>query len=159
LKEQFQNMIATHQGLIFKVCHMYCDNPEDKEDLFQDVLLQLWRAYPGFKGQSKVSTWLYQVALNTALAGLRKRKRAHQFDQLNDAAFEVPVENSPADEKRADMYAAIKLLTDIERAVTMLYMDEFSYREIGEILGLTESNVGVKLNKVKTKLKAILKQA
>lgn len=153
----FQSLIATHQGLIFKVCNMYCDNREDKEDLFQDIVLQLWRAYPSFRAEAKVSTWLYQVALNNAIARLRKEKRTQRFARFDDAAFNIPAETG-ADERLGDMYAAIKQLTEIERAVTMLYMDECSYREIGEILGLTESNVGVKLNKVKMKLRTILKK-
>jgi RNA polymerase sigma factor (sigma-70 family) len=136
---------------------MYCDNREDKEDLFQDIVLQLWRAYPSFRGEAKISTWLYQIALNNAIARLRKEKRSQLFEELNDAAFNIPWENN-TDERLSDMYAAIKQLTEIERAVTMLYMDDCSYREIGEILGLSESNVGVKLNKVKIKLRAILKQ-
>jgi RNA polymerase sigma-70 factor (ECF subfamily) len=155
LNSSFQSLIAKHQGLIFKVCNMYCDNREDKEDLFQDIVLQLWRTYPSFRAEAKVSTWLYQVALNNAIARMRKEKRAQQFERFDDAAFNVPDENS-SDEILVDMYTAIKQLTEIERAVTMLYMDECSYREIGEILGLTESNVGVKLNKVKMKLRAIL---
>ena len=153
----FQSLIATHQGLIFKVCNMYCDNREDKEDLFQDIVLQLWRAYPSFRAEAKVSTWLYQVALNNAIARLRKEKRTHRFARFDDAAFNIPAE-SGTDERLGDMYAAIKQLSEIERAVTMLYMDECSYREIGEILGLTESNVGVKLNKVKMKLRTTLKK-
>jgi len=158
LNAPFQLLIAEHQGLIFKVCNMYCDNREDKEDLFQDIVLQLWRAYPSFRSEAKVSTWLYQVALNNTIARLRKEKRTQRFERLDDAAFNIPAENS-SDERLSDMYAAIKQLTEIERAVTMLYMDDCSYREIGEILGLTESNVGVKLNKVKMKLRAILKQS
>jgi len=157
LNAAFQSLIAEHQGLIFKICNMYCDDREDNEDLFQDIVLQLWRAYPSFRAEAKVSTWLYQVALNNAIARLRKEKHMQRFERLDDAAFNVPAENS-SDERLGELYAAIKQLTDIERAVTMLYMEDCSYREIAEILGLTESNVGVKLNKVKMKLRAILKR-
>ncbi|WP_342644547.1 sigma-70 family RNA polymerase sigma factor [Mucilaginibacter sp. CSA2-8R] len=157
MKEAFVNLITQHQGLIFKVCNMYCRQGEDKEDLFQDILLQLWRAYPSFNNGAKITTWMYRVALNTAISRLRKHKTNQPTERLNDEAFKIEMVNDEESVARSTlMYAAIKQLTDIERAITMLYMDNYSYREIAEITGITESNVGYKINQIKLKLKNLV---
>jgi RNA polymerase sigma-70 factor (ECF subfamily) len=135
---------------------MYCNSKEDKEDLFQDIVLQLWRAYPSFKGESKVTTWMYRIAINNAITRLRKESRKQQFDTLDEEAFNVPAEQSNVDEQVSTMYEAIKKLSDVDRAVTMLYMEDCSYKEMAEILGISESNVGFKLNKIKSRLKTLV---
>jgi RNA polymerase sigma-70 factor, ECF subfamily len=136
---------------------MYCNSREDREDLFQDIVLQLWRAYGSFNGDSKVSTWIYRVALNTAITRLRKETKREKFAGLDDNAFEVPaVDNKAENEQVLQMYEAIKKLSDVERAITMLYMDDYSYREIAEVMGLSESNIGFNLNKIRTKLKTLV---
>jgi RNA polymerase sigma-70 factor (ECF subfamily) len=135
---------------------MYCNNKEDKEDLFQDIVLQLWRSYPAFKGDSKVSTWMYRIAINNAITRLRKETKREKFAGLDEEAFRVATENDGIDENIAQMYEAIKKLSEVERALTMLYMDDCSYKEIAEILGLSESNVGFKLNKIKAKLRTLI---
>jgi RNA polymerase sigma-70 factor (ECF subfamily) len=157
LKEAFINLINQHQGLIFKVCNMYCRHDEDREDLFQDILLQLWRSYATFKSDSKVSTWMYRVALNTAISRLRKHKNGTSTEALNDEAFKIEAVNDEESVARSRlMYAAIERLTDVERGITMLYMDNHSYREIAEIMGISESNVGYKINQIKSKLKNLV---
>jgi len=156
LKEQFSILIADHQGLIFKVCNMYCNSKEDKEDLFQDIVLQLWRAYPSFKGDAKVSTWMYRIAINNAITRLRKETKREKHISLDDEAFQVATEDNQINENAAAMYEAIKKLSEVEKALTILYMDNCSYKEIAEITGLSESNVGFKLNKIKTKLRSLV---
>lgn len=156
MKEQFSILIAEHQGLIFKVCNMYCNSKEDKEDLFQDIVLQLWRAYPSFKGDAKVSTWMYRIAINNAIIRLRKETKREKHVSLDDEAFEVATEDNQINENAAAMYEAIKKLSEVEKALTMLYMDNCSYKEIAEITGLSESNIGFKLNKIKAKLKSLV---
>ena len=157
MKDQFLKLIAENQGLIFKVCNMYCNNKEDKEDLFQDIVLQLWRSYPAFKGGSKVSTWMYRIAINNAITRIRKETKRERFTGLDDEAFRVAAENNTGvDENITQMHQAIKKLTEVERAITMLYLEDCSYKEIAEILGLSESNVGFKLNRIKTKLRALI---
>ena len=136
---------------------MYCNNKEDKEDLFQDIVLQLWRAYPTFKGDSKVTTWMYRIAINNAITRLRKETKREKFAELDGEAFQVlHTDNGELEERIAAMYEAIKKLTEIERAITMLYMDDCSYKEISEIMGLSETNIGFKLNKIKLRLRTLV---
>jgi RNA polymerase sigma factor (sigma-70 family) len=136
---------------------MYCNNKEDKEDLFQDIVLQLWRSYPTFKGDAKVTTWMYRIAINNAITRLRKETKREKFAELDGDAFQIPhSDNNELEERIAAMYEAIKKLTEIERAITMLYMDDCSYKEISEILGLSETNIGFKLNKIKSRLKTLV---
>jgi RNA polymerase sigma-70 factor (ECF subfamily) len=136
---------------------MYCNSREDKEDLFQDIVLQLWRAYGSFNGDSKVSTWIYRVALNNAITRFRKETKREKFASLNDNAFEIiAIDNKEENDQVLQMYAAIKKLSEVERAITMLYMDDYSYKEIAEVMGLSESNIGFNLNKIRTKLRIIV---
>ncbi|MDB5118058.1 MAG: polymerase subunit sigma-70 [Mucilaginibacter sp.] len=135
---------------------MYCNNKEDKEDLFQDIVLQLWRSYSTFKGDSKVSTWMYRIAINNAITRLRKETRREKFTRLDDEAFLIAAVDNMPDENIANMYEAIKKLSEVERAITMLYMDDYSYKEMAEILGLSESNVGFKLNKIRIRLRTLI---
>ncbi len=136
---------------------MYCNSREDREDIFQDIILQLWRAYGSFNGNSKVSTWIYRVALNTAITRLRKETKREKFAGLDDNVFEIAAtDNKEENEQVLQMYEAIKKLSEVERAITMLYMDDYSYREIAEVMGLSESNVGFNLNKIRSKLKTMV---
>ncbi|WCT12464.1 RNA polymerase sigma factor [Mucilaginibacter jinjuensis] len=157
MKEQFTLLITSNQGLILKVCNMYCNSREDREDLFQDIVLQLWRAYGSFNGASKVSTWIYRVALNIAITRLRKETKREKFTGLDDNVFEIAAtDNKEENEQVLQMYEAIKKLSEVERAITMLYMDDYSYREIAEVMGLSESNIGFNLSKIRSKLKTMV---
>jgi RNA polymerase sigma-70 factor (ECF subfamily) len=136
---------------------MYCDTADDRRDLFQEVVLQLWRGYPSFKEQSKITTWMYRVALNTAITGLRKRKRRPNHLDLETAEHvPMPQGNVDAPEEVQFLYKAITQLSEVERAITMLYLEEHSYDEIAEIIGITANNVGVKINRIKVKLRKLL---
>jgi len=136
---------------------MYCNSREDREDLFQDIILQLWRAYGSFKGESKVSTWIYRVALNNAITRLRKETKREKFAGLDDHAFGIAaIDHQEENEQVLQMYSAIKKLSEVERAITMLHMDDHSYKEIAEVMGLSESNIGFKLNKIRSKLRIIV---
>jgi RNA polymerase sigma-70 factor (ECF subfamily) len=134
---------------------MYCSDSTDAEDLFQEILLQLWKSWPTFKATSKVSTWIYQVGLNTAITRLRKNSRRPLHLALLPAQDLI----GEATTHRLDilfdqeLQAAINGLDKLDKALVMLYLDEKSYKEIAEILGLSEVNVGVKINRIKRKLK------
>ena len=133
---------------------MYCNSNEDREDLFQDIVLQLWRSYPTFRGGSKVTTWLYRVALNIAIT--RLRKKTGKFAELGPEAFQVPAAEGGPDEEMAAMYRAIQRLSQIDQALTLLYLEDCSYREMAEVLGISEANVGFKLNRIKAQLRTLI---
>jgi RNA polymerase sigma-70 factor, ECF subfamily len=157
LRAQFIQLIADNKGVILKVCNIYCNSREDKEDLFQDIILQLWRAYGSFNGNSKVSTWIYRVALNTAIIRLRKETKHKRFTRPDDNTLEIAAtDNKEENEQVLQMYQAIKKLPEVERAIILLYMDDYSYKEIAEVMGLSETNIGFKLNKIRTKLKTLV---
>ena len=156
MEQAFLQHIQTNQKIIYKVCHLYRDTKEDQEDLFQEIVYQLWKAYPGFKGEAKPGTWIYRVALNTALAVYRKQQLnisyPDQFPELEAYTSEI---NSS--EKEELLFRALRTLSDSGKAVISLYLEDFSYEEIAAITGLSENNVGVRLNRIKNKLKERLK--
>lgn len=152
MEQAFLKDIQQQQNIIYKVCNLYRDRREDQEDLFQEIVYQLWKAYPGFKGESKLSTWMYRIALNTAIAAYRKPKIDITYpEELPDHVQYATDTNSSENEQR--LFRALRSLTDAEKAVISLYLEDYSYQEIAAITGLTESNVGVRLNRIKTKLK------
>ncbi|MCC5945963.1 MAG: sigma-70 family RNA polymerase sigma factor [Bernardetiaceae bacterium] len=154
----FVTEIQQHQGIIHKVCNMYCDDAEDRKDLFQEILLQLWRAFPSFRQEAKMTTWMYRVALNTAISRLRKQKRKPENTALSIS--ELQIADTPIDtekeEQLVQMHKAIAQLNKIEKAIMMLYLEDKSYDEIAEIIGITKNHVGVKINRIKIKLKSQL---
>lgn len=159
LKQEFISLIEKHQGIIYKVSRMYCDKEEGRRDLFQDILVQLWQSYPSFNNKSRFSTWMYRVALNTAIAQFRKDKKNNE-DLTPDVPVNVPEEESfkEKEDRISLVHKAINKLSKAEKAIIILYMDDYSYEEISEISGLTISNVGVKINRIKAKLQKILKE-
>jgi RNA polymerase sigma-70 factor (ECF subfamily) len=156
LKEQFLLLIESQQGLIQKVCNLYGNVREDREDLFQDIVLQLWRSYPTFRGSAKVTTWMYRVALNTAITRLRKETKAERFAELGPEAFQVPAAEGGPSEEMAAMYRAIRRLSQVDQALTLLYLEDCSYRQMAEVLGISEANVGFKLHRIKAQLRTLI---
>ena len=154
--KDFLTTIHNNQKIILKVCRMYRDVKEDQEDLFQEIVYQLWKSYPGFKGESKISTWVYRIALNVAIAIYRKPKLSIKYyDHIPESIHPSGAQKGSENEER--LFWALRKLNDSEKAIISLYLDEFSYQEIAVITGLNENNVGVRLNRVKNKLKEILK--
>jgi RNA polymerase sigma factor (sigma-70 family) len=153
VETEFVSLINQHQKIIYKVCNLYMDSHADRDDLFQEITLQAWKAYKTFRGDAKFSTWLYRVALNTAITFFRKEKKtAHIYttDELPDiggAAYD------PIEEQTKAMYAAIGELSKIDKAIVMLYLEDYSYAEISDVVGITANNVAVKMNRIKIKLK------
>lgn len=156
MEKEFLEMIHENQKIIYKICKVYRDSREDQEDLFQEIVYQLWKAYPGFKRESKVSSWIYRIALNTAIAIYRKPKVS--FDYYEEfPEYTDPSNAKPVSENEERLFWALRKLNDSEKAVISLYLEDFNYKEISEMTGLSESNVGVRLNRIKNKLKQILK--
>lgn len=151
---QFLQLLSQNQGIIGKVCSIYCNHREDYEDLFQEITYQAWKGFASFRGDAKFSTWLYRIALNTAISSFRKRRPEIEFvPEIPDTITENRA--GEHDEKQHSL-AAIKQLNEAERAIISLHLDEMSYQEIAEVIGISENNVGVKINRIKNKLHQIL---
>jgi RNA polymerase sigma factor (sigma-70 family) len=154
MEAEFLQMIRQHQAIIHKVCRLYRDSPQDREDLFQEIVYQLWRAFPSFEGRAKLSSWMYRIALNTALASFRK----HTPDIIYPVALPDKLsEPHEGNLQQEQLLAALKQLNDPDKAIIALYLEDMSYQEIAAIVGIDENYVGVKLNRIKTKIKSILK--
>lgn len=155
MEEEFLKAIKEHQGIILKVCRMYCSHNTEAEDLFQEILLSLWKGWKSFKAESKLSTWMYRIALNTSINRLRKVGRTVKFDELDTAHLSLPETATFRLDIIYDeeLQSAISTLNTFDKAILMLYLDEKSYREIAEVLGITEGNVAVRINRIKKNLK------
>jgi len=152
--------VEAHQDIIHKICNLYGRNQEDRRDMSQEIVCQLWKSYPRFRGESKFTTWMYRVALNTALLNVRRIKQQKQTESLKTHHGIVLAAAPPTakTESIKSLYAAIGKLREFDRAIIMLWLEELSYQEIAEITGITESNVSVRLVRIKKKLKELLEQ-
>ncbi len=160
LEKQFVAYLNQHQRIIHKVCGMYRHDPDDKKDLFQEIVIQLWKAFPNFRQEAKVSTWIYQIALNVAISDFRKESRRPQKTSLDDLQIAIPSEPEPdTAEKLQQLYKAIEALSAIEKALLMLYFEEKNNEEIAEIMGITPNNVRVKMTGIREKLKNKVSQS
>ena len=158
-EKEFSLLIKNNQGLIIKVSRLYTNTLEDEEDLFQEIVLQLWRSYDTFKGDSKISTWMYRVALNTAITLFRKKTKSPQTDELQDFHYKDFLEDDDEKQQKVSLlYKVIKMLPNVERAIVMMYLDDLPYRDISENLGITEVNARVKMNRLKKTLKELMKK-
>ncbi|NQX55722.1 sigma-70 family RNA polymerase sigma factor [Pedobacter panaciterrae] len=154
-EQPFLVLIQEHQGIIHKICRLYRDSKEDREDLFQEITYQLWKSFPSFKREAKVSTWMYRIALNTAIASFRKKRLDVEYHQVLPDLPDDEVDEEYAI-RQESLFATLKQLNESERAIVALYLDDLSYRQIAEIIGINENNVGVKLNRVKLKIQKLL---
>lgn len=148
MKQEFLHTIGENEGLILKICNIYCRESEDREDLYQDIIIQLWKSFPKFENRSSISTWIYRISLNVAISRYRKNLKQPSQEQLNN---ELPVidHQEVKEEDTKALYQAIDSLSSVEKAIIMLYMEGIKYRQIGDIMNLTESNVGFKINVIK----------
>ena len=151
MEEEFTEILYKHQGIVHKICHLYFHDRADKDDYKQELIIQLWKAYPKFKQQSKFSTWMYRVCLNAAIDILRKEKAQPTFVKQDLESTLSESHNEP-NNNRELLYQAINLLSVIDKAIITLYLEEFSYKEISDIMGISESNTGVKINRIKSSL-------
>lgn len=158
MEEKFLQIIKENQGIIHKVCNMYCDFDDDRNDLFQEIVAQLWKSFPTFRSESKVSTWMYRVALNTAITSFKKNKRRPDQGRLTFENFEIEDEkyDSETDENIKQLHRAVARLTGIEKSIVLLYLENKKYEEIAEITGITQNYVRVKMNRIKKKLKKLM---
>ncbi|SHL39988.1 RNA polymerase sigma-70 factor, ECF subfamily [Chryseobacterium carnipullorum] len=157
----FLKLVNQHKGILYKASRIYADSLEDREDLQQEILIQLWKSYRNFKGNSEFSTWMYRVAINTAITYLKKEKQRTSNQTDVPSHFEVQNEDyNPAKDKQLEVfYRAVQELKALEKAIIFYFMEGMSHKEIGENLGLSEVNARVKLNRTKEKIQQIIKKS
>nr|WP_321223221.1 RNA polymerase sigma factor [uncultured Psychroserpens sp.] len=158
LENSFVELLEKHQNIVHKVCRLYTNNQDAHNDLFQEITIQLWKAYPKFRGDAKFSTWMYRVGLNTAITLYRKSKRTIKTQEFELVSFKIKSEDYDDTEEQQLklLYKAVHQLNDIEKALVFLYLEDKNYSEISETLGISEVNARVKMNRVKKKLRTIL---
>lgn len=162
-KEQqryFKEIIEQHKGILFKVARVYCPDENDREDLIQEMMIHIWQSLPRYNDQFKLSTWLYRISLNVAISFFRKNTtRTNRFTALNEQATEVLIEDKTQTEQQLNLLERfISELKDLDKALIVLYLEEKSHTEMAQILGLSVSNVGTKIGRIKEKLKTRFSQ-
>ena len=149
--------ILPYSGIIIKICRAYTDTQEDFEDYYQEVCLQIWRSRDNFQKASEWSTWIYRISLNVCLTLLKKKKNNKQHFVSDVLPDEVVIESHAfADESLNQLYAAIRHLSEVDRAVILLYLEEKTYQEIADIMGTNPNNIGVRITRIKDRLKKLL---
>lgn len=157
-ESEFIQLIQENQRIIHKVCSMYVQRVEDRDDLFQEITLQAWKSYARFKGDARFSTWLYRVALNTAITHFRKQKR-NPLRQSEETVIDLQdTPTDPTEEQFQIMYKAIGELSEVDKALVLLYLEDYPYDDIAQMMGITANHVAVKMNRIKTKLQSITQQ-
>lgn len=154
----FIKKISENNGIIHKVCNVYCNNPEEKKDMMQEITLQLWKSFPHFKEKAKFSTWMYRIALNTAITNIRKSKTSPILEAFTESQHDLAEKQDipNLDEEINKLYKAIAKLNDVEKGIILLYLEKKPYAEIGGIIGLSEKNIGVKIVRIKGKLRKLM---
>jgi RNA polymerase sigma-70 factor, ECF subfamily len=162
---KFLELVHENRPKILKICRVYAWDTTEQDDLYQEILFQIWRALPGLRDGRFANTWLYRVALNTALSFVRKDKsRRAQLtvwnaNQLHEVPENLPSHDPHKNERLAQMFKAISQLDSLEKAVITLFLEDLSYEQIAAVMGITESNVGVMLHRAKKKLSTLIKEA
>ena len=155
----FTQLISDNEGALFKVSALYTNDRDSQKDLYQEMVLQLWRSFDQYQGRAKISTWLYRVALNTAISYLRQSKKQKATVGLETVLPQLSTEgNELLEERLALLQQQIKKLDSLEKGIILLYLEDRSYDEIAAITGLTPTNVGTRLSRIKEKLKKQMKQ-
>lgn len=140
------------------MCNIYCDDQDDRDDLFQEIVAQLWKSFPTFREESKFTTWMYRVALNTAITTFKKTKRRPDQNRLTYENFQVRDENydTETEEEIKNLHRAVAQLTGVEKSIVLLFLENKKYEEIADITGITQNYVRVKMNRIKKKLKKFM---
>lgn len=155
-ESEFIALLEAHQAILHKVCRMYARTEDARRDLFQDIAAQMWRAWPNFRQDSKVTTWMYRIALNVAISGLRKP--VLHVQTLTEEQHRLPAVEPDMPEAVARLYAALDGLTRVEKSFALLLLDDYSYEEMAQITGLTPEHLRVKMFRIREKLRVLLKQ-
>ena len=158
IEQLFVKQLSENQNIVHKICRLYTHNQDAHNDLFQEISIQLWKAFPNFRGESKFSTWAYRVALNTAITMYRKSAKSIQTSDYENFSYYIKSEeyDDEVEEQLKILYKSLQMLNDIDKALVFLYLEDKDYTEISQTLGISEVNARVKMNRIKTKLKNIL---
>ena len=152
-KTEFVRVIQENEGLIYKISKLYTDRREDEQDLYQETVYQLWKSFDSFRNESKISTWIYRIALNTAIAYLNKEKRRGRTQPINDLILNRMDSNDQIrDDRYETLYSHIRKLNKIEKGIILLYLEGKSYEEMALITGFTSTNIGTRLARIKQKM-------
>ena len=159
-REYFRDIIEQHKGILFKVARAYCLNEDDRQDLIQEMMIQIWQSINRFNNQIKISTWLYRISLNVAISFYRKNMaRANKNTMLNEQTEQMPTDDKAEEDQQLNLLEQfISELKEIDKALMILYLEDKSHAEIAEILGMTVSNVGTKIGRIKDKIKTRFSQ-
>lgn len=153
MKDKFMELLYENQGIVHKICSLYFMDRPEKEDYYQELVIQLWKAFPSFNNTAKFSSWMYRVCINAAIDIKRKEKSQLKYVKLSEARPVTETDRKGAENTQQEkLYQAIGKLSDVDRAIITLYLDEYSYREIAQIIGISESNTGVKINRIKSRI-------
>ena len=157
-EHNFVELLQKHQNIVHKICRIYTDNEDAHKDLFQEISIQLWKSFPKFRGDSKFSTWMYRVGLNTAITLYRKSLRTINSQPIESVAYKLSYQDydDTKDQQLKMIYTAVKKLNDIDKGIVFLYLENKNYKEISDTLGISEVNARVRMNRIKTKLKTQL---
>ncbi len=158
METEFIQIVNAYAGLLYNVCKLYSRDEDDRKDLYQEIVLQLWRAFPNYRREAQRSTWMYRIALNTAISLFRRESRQPARGSFSDELLNIPQPAASPDveERMQQFYTAVEQLSSVEKALVFLYMDNKSYDEIAGVMGISPSNVGVKLNRIKGKLRKMV---
>ena len=159
LQEEFIQLLDHQQKLIHSLCRLYYPLAEDRKDIFQEIVLNLWKSYPSFKNQSKISTRIYRIALNTIFSRMRKEKALPKSESFSEKTTQIPnpQDTLALDEATQALYEAIAELPQVDRAIILLYLEEHTYQQMATILEMTKTNVSTRINRIKSKLEKLLK--
>ena len=158
-EEEFSQMIRDHEGIIFKITTLYTHNKPDQNDLYQDIVYQLWKSFDSFRQESKRSTWMYRVAMNTAITHIKNEKKAGKSVSIENVVLdEIETHNQALEDRIKSMYVHINRLSMLEKGLILLLLEGKKYEEIAEITGLSTTNVGTRISRIKNKLKSNMKQ-
>jgi RNA polymerase sigma-70 factor (ECF subfamily) len=154
MRYDFLTTIKENEGIIYKLIRIYAEQYDDQQDLYQEIICQLWKSYNSFQGNSKISTWIYKVALNTSLAHIKLKRKHSGKVSIQDVRLQIEDKiETQLEDKIADMYKKIRQLNEIDRAIIFLFLEGKNYEEIALISGFSVTNIGTRLSRIKQKLK------
>lgn len=155
IENEFTQIIKENESLIFKITTIYACNKQDREDLFQEIVIQLWKAFSKFRNESKISTWIYRVALNTAISGFRKQKKRIDLASIDWFTQNYSENSTTEQEDRVkSLYQYIETLNALDKGIILLFLEDKSHKEISEIIGLSKTNIGTRLSRIRQKIKS-----